>query len=75
MGKVGPKLEKLLFFQRNQGQLFKFCSGRLEALILHILDPNYSFFYLNVPENIKKPIILTFFDTFPHLHLSLPSKF
>ena len=39
-GKVGLKLEKLLFFQRNQGQLFQVFPERLEAVILHILDPN-----------------------------------
>ena len=39
-GKVGPKLEELSFFQGNQGQLFQFWPGSLEALNLHILDPN-----------------------------------
>ena len=43
--KVRPKLETLIF-QGNQGQLVQFCPGRLEAFILHILDPNYSSFYL-----------------------------
>ena len=36
-GKVGPKLEKPSFFQGNQGQLFQFCPGRLEALFYTLL--------------------------------------
>ena len=60
MGKVGPKLS---FLKGNQGQLFQFCTERLECLILHIIDPNYLSFYLKCPRKYKKPYILTFFDT------------
>ena len=73
MGKVGPKLKELsFFFHGNKEKLFQFCTGRLEVIILHILDPNYSSFYLKCPRKYKRPIILTFFDTSPNLHL-LPS--
>ena len=32
------------FFQGNQGQLFQFCPEMIEALFLHILDPDYPYF-------------------------------
>ena len=44
--KSGAKTGKLSFFQENQDQLFQFWPGKLEDLILHILDPSYSSFYL-----------------------------
>ena len=50
-GKVGPKLEKLSFFQGNQGQLFQVCPRRIEALLLHILDPN-SFILSKMSQNL-----------------------
>ena len=54
-GKRRAKTGKtVIFFQGNQGQLFQFCTGRLEALILHIPDPNYSSFYLKCPRKYKK---------------------
>ena len=62
--KSRAKTGKLSFFQGNQGQLFQFCPGRLEALILDILDPNYSSFYLKCPRKYEKPLILAFFYTF-----------
>ena len=52
-GKVGSKLEKLSFFQRNQGKLFQFCTGRIEAPLLHILDANYHSFYPKCPRSMK----------------------
>ena len=57
---------KLSFFQRNQGQLSQFCPGRIEALLLHILDPKLSFILFKLSQKMsKKPIILTFFQHFP----------
>ena len=64
-GKIGSKLEKLSFFQGNQGQLFQFCPGRIEAPFYTFLTQIILHFIQNVPENIKKPIILTFFQHFP----------
>ena len=45
----------------------KFCSGRLESLILHIFDPNYSSFYLKCPRKYQETY------TVSNLHLS-PSQ-
>ena len=79
---MGSKLKKLPFFQGNQGKLFLFCPGRIEAppfthafltqIILHFLQ--------NVPENVKS-IILTFFQHFlkfvplPLLNFGVDPKF
>ena len=52
-------------FQGNQGQLFKFSPGRIEALFLNILDPNSLSFYVKCPRKRQKPIILTFSQHFP----------
>ena len=57
--------KKLTFSQGNQGKLFQFCSGRIEAVFLHILDPNYPSFYLKCPRKCQKPIILTFSQHLP----------
>ena len=51
--------------QGDQEQLFQFCPGRIEAPLLHILDPNYLSFYLKCPRKCKKkPVMLTFFKQF-----------
>ena len=68
------KTRKLSFFQENQGQLFQFYPGRIEALFLHILDPNYPLLIQNVLENIKNPIILKFL-TLSQICISSPPKF
>ena len=52
--KSRAKTGETVIFQGNQEQLFQFCPGRIGSLSLHILDPNYLSFYLNVPEYIKK---------------------
>ena len=44
--KKGPKLEKVSFSNENQRQLSEFCSGRIEAIFLHILIQNDLFIYL-----------------------------
>ena len=59
------KTGKTVVFQGNQGQLFHFFPGRIEAPLLHILDPNYSSFYLKCLRKRQKSIILTFFKQFP----------
>ena len=51
--KSRPKLEKLSFLQENQRELFQFCPGRIEAPLLHILDPNYPSFYLKRPRKCQ----------------------
>ena len=62
---MGPKLEKLSFFQGNQGQLFQFCPGRIETLFLHIPDPDYPSFYLKCPRKYQKPYNFEIFFTLP----------
>ena len=54
--KEGPKLKKKLSFSHgNLGRQFDFCPGKIEAVFLHILNPNYSFYlkcsrkYQNTP--------------------------
>ena len=59
------KLEKLSFFQGNQGQLFQICPGKIEAHLLHNVDLNCPSFYIKCPRKCQKPIILTFFKQFP----------
>ena len=72
--KLLPNLKKLSFFQGSHWQLFIFCIGRIEAIFLHIVHPNNPSFYLKCPENIKIPIILTFFQRFRKFApFSLPS--
>ena len=73
-GKVGPKLEKLIF-PGNQGQLLQFCPGRLEDLILHILDPNYSSFYLECPRKYQKTYNIDIFSHFPKFVPLPPQNF
>ena len=63
--KYGQNLKKLSFFQGNQGELFQFCTGRIEAHLLHILDPNYPSFYLKCLRKCQKTYNLTFFKQFP----------
>ena len=70
------------FFKGNHGQLLQFCPGRIEAPLLHILDPNSPSFYLKCPRKCKKtPIILAFFQYFPKfgplplLHFGVGPKF
>ena len=48
------KTGKLSFFQGNQRQLFQFCPGRIEALFVHILDPDSPFFYLKCPRKYHR---------------------
>ena len=71
--KVGSKLEKLSFFQENQEQLFQFFTGRIEALLLHILDLDYPSFYLKCPSKHKKTYNFDNFDT-SQICISSPRK-
>ena len=57
------KTGKLSFLQGNQGQFFKFCSGRIEAPLLHITDPNYPSFYSKCSRKCQKTYN---FDIFQH---------
>ena len=63
--KVGSKLKKLSFSQRNQEQLFQFSPGRIEAHFLHILDLNYPSFYLKCPRICQKTYNFDIFQHFP----------
>ena len=74
-GKIGSKLEKLSFFQGNQGQLFQFCPGRIEAPLLHILDPNYPSFYSKCPRKYQKTYNFDIFPTLSQICTSPPPKF
>ena len=69
------KTGKTVIFPGKSEKLFQFYFGRIEEPLLHILDPYYLslnlLFFIHVPENVKKPIIFTFFQHFPNLHLSL----
>ena len=66
---------KLSFFQGNQEQLFQFCSGRIEARLLHILDPNYLLFYLKCPRKCQKTYNFDIFQTVSQICTSPPPKF
>ena len=50
--KSTAKLEKLSFFQENQGQLFQFCPGRIEASFLHVLDLVLCKMFKKMPKNL-----------------------
>ena len=67
--------KKLSFFQGNQGQLFQFCPGRIEAPILHILDPNYLSFYLKCLRKCQKTYNFDIFQTVSQICTSPPPKF
>ena len=74
--KVGSKLEKKLwFFQGNQGQSFQFGSGRIEAPLLHILDPNYLSFYLKCPRKYQRTYNFDILPTLSRIGTSPPPKF
>ena len=74
-GKVEGKLEKLSFFQRNLGQLFQFCHGRIEASLLHIRNSNYPSIYLKCPRKYQKTYNFDIFTTLPKICTSPPPKF
>ena len=67
--KSRDKTGKNLFFQGNLGKLFQFCSGRIEAPFLQVLDPNSSSFYVKCPRKCKKKPYN--FDIFPTLLANL----
>ena len=72
-GNVGPKLEALIFPGKS-GAIVPICPGRLEALFLHILDPNYSSFYLKCPRKYQKAYNSDMFFTVLQICTSLPLK-
>ena len=47
------KIGKAVIFQGKQGQFFQVCPGRIEAPLLHILNPNYLSFYLKCPRKCQ----------------------
>ena len=83
--KVGSELEKTVFVQGNQKQLFQFWpgagksgkSGKSGAIvpILHILDPNYPSFYLKCPRKFQKTYNFDIFPALSQICASLPPKF
>ena len=67
--------KKLSFFQGSQWQLFIFCIGRIEALFLHIVDPNNPSFYLKCPKKYQNTYNFDIFPTLPQICTSPPPKF
>ena len=69
------KTRKTVIFHGNQGQLFQFCPGRIEAPLLHIPDPNYLSFYLKCPRKYQKTYNFDIFPTLSQIRTFPPPKF
>ena len=74
-GKIGSKLEKLSFFQENQGQFFQFCPGMIEDTFLHVLDPNSPSFYIRCSRKCQRIYNFDIFKALFQIYISPPPKF
>ena len=66
------KTGKTVIFQGNEGKLFQFFPGRIEAPLLHILDPNYPSFYLKCLRKCQKTYNFYIFQTVSQICTSPP---
>ena len=54
MWKGRIKTGKAVIFPGKLGEIFQFFPGRIEAAFLHVIDPNFSSFYVKCARKCQK---------------------